>query len=184
MARSNIYGAAEAAPLKIFAIDPGSQKVGFSLLEVPRNKLILAKAYSVVEAGLIEAKAGTNIWERIGLIHEAAYGLICEFEPDICVLESAFMGRYAASALKLGQARGALMVAATRAKVNVGEISPAKVKELVTGNGQASKQDVSFAVKSWTGFDGTGQPFDVTDAIAVGLAFGISQAALLTEQII
>ncbi|MDD9951288.1 MAG: crossover junction endodeoxyribonuclease RuvC [Zetaproteobacteria bacterium] len=166
-----------AAPLKIFAIDPGSRKVGFGLLTVPRHKLLSARAYRVHEAGLIEARAEVEIWERIGLIHQAAFELISEFKPDICVLESAFMGQFAASALKLGQARGALIVAATRAKVKVGEISPAKVKELVAGHGRASKSEVSLAVKEWTGFDGGTHPYDVTDAIAIGLAFGVLHAS-------
>ena len=107
-------------------------------------------------------------------MHEALHSMIARLKPDICVIEHAFFGINAQSALKLGQARGALISAIARYDLPLVELAPTEVKKLITGSGRASKQLVSDSLKSLIGFQPGKLPFDTTDAVAIALSYGVS----------
>jgi crossover junction endodeoxyribonuclease RuvC len=99
--------------------------------------------------------------------------LIDELKPDICVLEKAFFGANAASALKLGEVRGALIAACGSRSVTVVELAPTKVKKIVAGNGRATKEDVCRSLETLLEFNRGSMPLDATDALALAFATGL-----------
>ena len=95
--------------------------------------------------------------------------IINQYHPDEFAIETAFYGKNAQSALKIGHARGVSILAAVNYQIPTTEYSPREVKKAVTGNGAASKQQVQFMVKSQLKLRETPKYFDVSDALAVAL---------------
>ena len=164
--------------LRILGIDPGTRLIGFGLLECARVVSIQSKDYRVIDAGVLRTDPKSSTFSRVGAIHQAMYELAIELKPTLCVIESAFFGCNPQSALKLGQARGALMAAMSRCAVPVKEIAPTKVKKIITGHGHGDKEAISLALKRLLKFQKGRLPFDVTDALAIALSYGISGESL------
>jgi crossover junction endodeoxyribonuclease RuvC len=160
----------------ILGIDPGSRIVGFAVLRGKIARPRMPRDFEVVDAGVIKAKAELSVPERLGLIHEAVHGLAGELAPTHCAIEKAFHGINAASAIKLGEARGAILAAVRRHGLSIFEITPAEVKRTIACKGSASKEDVCRAVTALLGFDRGKLPFDATDAVAIALACGLNIA--------
>lgn len=158
----------------ILGIDPGSLRTGYAFLETSLARPRSPRDFRVVDAGVLRISAAHAHGERIALLHEAVYGLMREHAPSVCVIEKAFCDKNVSSALKLGELRGAYICAASRAAVRVEEITPAEVKKTIAGSGRADKEQVSRAVRALTGFERGTLPHDVTDALAIGLCFGLS----------
>jgi len=123
---------------------------------------------------VIKANLELSFGERIGLLHEALYDLVVEWKPDLVIMEDAFFGANARSALKLGMARGALLAAVSRTGLPVKEVSPTHVKKTVTGSGAADKEKISLALKALIGFERGNLPYDATDALAIALCYGVT----------
>jgi crossover junction endodeoxyribonuclease RuvC len=155
---------------RIIGIDPGSRVVGFAVIEAKILCPRTPRDYRVIEAGVMQAKLQQTLPERLGALHDALYSLIVDIEPDVCTIEKAFYGVNASSALKLGEARGALIAAIRRFGSPIYEITPAQVKRLVGGHGAASKDDVAHGLKALLGFNRGALPADASDAVAVALA--------------
>jgi crossover junction endodeoxyribonuclease RuvC len=160
--------------MRILGIDPGSLVVGYACVTVPARLPVSVKNISINDAGVMRAPAKKSHAQRIGMLHEALYALISKHEPHILVIEKAFTGINMSSALKLGEARGALITAAQRHRLDVSEITPSQVKKSIVGNGQATKEQVSETLRILCGFDRGSLPFDATDALAIALTFGLS----------
>lgn len=158
----------------ILGIDPGSRVVGFAILRARVARPRMPRDFEVFDAGVIKAKDGLSVPERLGLIHEAVHVLASEVSPTHCAIEKAFHGVNAASAIKLGEARGAIVAAARRHKLPIFEITPAEVKRTIACTGAASKEDVCRAVTNLLGFERGKLPFDATDAVAIALACGLN----------
>lgn len=124
---------------RILGIDPGSRLTGFGLIDIQRG------GARYVESGVIRVPPGA-LDARLGTIFNGISELLAEFRPDAVAIESVFVQRNVASALKLGQARGAAIVAAAVAGVPVSEYSPAEIKQRVVGNGRAGKEQVQYMV--------------------------------------
>lgn len=107
--------------------------------------------------------------ERLRLIHDSIRDIITRFRPDEVAVETAFYGKNAQSALKLGQARGVAILAAVSHELPIAEYSPREVKKAVVGSGTASKQQVRYMITSMFGNAGIPAGFDATDALAVAL---------------
>lgn len=155
---------ASTKPRIVLGIDPGSRIVGFGCL----RSFGVGKS-EIVDAGVIRVDTSLSQADRLGALHEAMYELVERLQPDLCVIERPFFGVNAASALKLGEARGALMSAVNRLGVAIAEITPAEVKRKIAGGGAADKEGVSRAVEMFLGFERGRMPFDVTDALAIAL---------------
>ncbi len=169
---------AETRSWKILGIDPGSRVAGFGLLQSRTRSPVVPRDFRILEAGVIRLDVASHLSDRLGHLHDAIAGMIAEATPTICVIEKAFCGVNASSALKLGEVRGAVISAVRRQGVPVAEITPAQVKMLIAGRGQASKQEVCSAIESCLQFSRGRLPHDATDALAIALAYGISQAAI------
>ena len=146
---------------RILGIDPGSRFTGFGLIDTRRG------GAQYVESGIIRVDPGP-LDARLACIFGGVRDLIAEFQPTTVSIENVFMHRNAASALKLGQARGAAIVAAAVAGVPVAEYTPAEIKLSIVGNGRASKTQIEFMVGRLLGLT-TLPRADAADALAGAL---------------
>jgi len=141
-------------------IDPGSRVTGWALVEARGVDL------RVLAAGVAAPRAG-ELAARLGLIAEQLEGLIAQWAPQSVAIERAFVGRNVASALRLGEIRGAVLAVAGRSRLPVVDYPPATVKLAVAGSGVAEKAAVARGVSALTG--GRFDAGDATDALAVAI---------------
>ncbi|MBI3987383.1 MAG: crossover junction endodeoxyribonuclease RuvC, partial [Lentisphaerae bacterium] len=121
----------------------------------------------VIEHGTVRTGGG-DLPLRLRSVHEAVARLIGRHSPGVVALERAFFGRNAASALRIGEARGAVMVASALAGVPVREFAPARVKRAITGSGRASKSQVAGMVVRLLSLRARPAE-DAADALAIAL---------------
>jgi len=148
----------------ILGIDPGFRTTGFGVIHLVGNKP------QYVLSGCIRV-ADKPLSERLRLIYDGIKSVILECRPDEVAIEQVFQGKNADSALKLGQARGAAIVAAAEAGLAVSEYSARQVKQAVVGTGAADKTQVQMMVCRLLNLEGVPQA-DAADAIAVALCHG------------
>jgi crossover junction endodeoxyribonuclease RuvC len=158
----------------ILGIDPGSRITGYGVINKDGRKL------TYLASGCIKAYAGTSnekdqsFSDRLQIIFAGVSELIMQFSPTLFAIEEVFMGVNPGGALKLGQARGAAIVAATNHGLPVAEYSARQIKQSVVGTGAADKNQVQHMVKSILKLPGTPQA-DAADALAVALCHAHSQ---------
>jgi crossover junction endodeoxyribonuclease RuvC len=154
--------------VRVLGIDPGSRVTGWGLVEAaPRGPRRLA-------AGVATPGAG-DAARRLGDLATCLERLLDEWQPAAVAMERAFVGRNAASALKLGEVRGALLAVAGRRGIDVVDYPPATVKIAVTGSGRAEKEQVARGVRMLLG--GGYAAGDATDALAVAICHVLHAAA-------
>lgn len=145
----------------IIGIDPGSQKMGWGIIEEASGVL------RMVDCGIIRPKA-KNFSERLGEIFVELCLVLQKYQPDEAAIENVFTCKNVMSALKLGQARGVAVGACASLGIPVKDYEPTLVKKNVTGNGRAEKSQVSFMVGRILGVkECWGE--DAGDALAVGI---------------
>lgn len=147
----------------ILGIDPGSHVTGFGVIEMNGS------AETILDFGVIRTKGAPSHQMRLKRIYECICELIEQHHPDVCAVEMPVHGNNVQSMLKLGRAQASVMLAALNRQIPVSEYSPKQVKKAVTGNGNASKEQVRYMVQSILSIDGESLQLDATDAIAVGL---------------
>ncbi len=152
--------------MRILGIDPGISCTGYAVLDQGDDG-----AVTLVELGVIKTSPSETISQRLKTIFEGVEEVIVSLEPEHLAIESVFVGRNVQSALKLGQARGVSIVAAAKAGLNVMEFSPREVKQNITGNGNATKEQVQFMVTSILKLTKVPKPNDAADAVAIALSF-------------
>ncbi len=145
----------------ILGVDPGSRKTGFGIINT------ISGRHEYVASGVIRLKNDT-LPERLKVIYQSLTEVIDEYCPQEMAIEQVFMAKSAGSALKLGQARGAAIVAAVNHDLPVAEYEAKKIKQSVVGNGGADKTQVQHMVKQLLKLSGTPQE-DAADALAVAL---------------
>jgi crossover junction endodeoxyribonuclease RuvC len=149
--------------VRIFGIDPGSERTGYGCVETDGSR------HHLVACGAITARATDPFPERLARIHHDLAALLTECRPDCVAIESLFHATNDSSALKLGHARGVAMLAAVQAGCPVIEYTPAEVKRAVVGYGRAEKHQVAQMIKLLLGLAAVPRPFDATDALAVAI---------------
>jgi crossover junction endodeoxyribonuclease RuvC len=149
--------------VKIFGIDPGSERTGYGCVESDGSR------HRVVACGAISAPRLALFPDRLLRIHDRLTTLLRECRPDAVAIESLFHAVNARSALKLGHARGVAMLAAVQAGVPVFEYTPAEIKRAVVGYGRAEKPQVQHMVKLLLGLAAPPSPHDAADALAVAI---------------
>lgn len=155
----------------ILGIDPGSRKTGFGIINV------LGAKSEYVTSGVIRIP-DVPLPERLKVIFTSLSQIIEQYCPAEMAIESVFMGKSAGSALKLGQARGAAIVAAVAKDMPVSEYEARKVKQAVVGSGAADKLQVQHMVKTLLRLPATPQE-DAADALAVALCHANNQQHLI-----
>ena len=156
----------------ILGIDPGSRITGYGFVRYRANR------FEYLGSGCVRLPDG-GLPERLDLIFKAVSQLIEQFAPDQFAIEEVFVAKNAGSALKLGQARGAAIVAATSAGIPVYEYSARKVKQAVVGKGGADKSQVQHMVKHILKLPGMPQA-DAADALAIAICHSHMRHALST----
>ncbi len=121
----------------IIGIDPGTHIMGYGVIRIVDNKPFL------VAMGVIELSKFENHYLRLRRIYERVRGLIEQYNPDELAIEAPFFGKNVQSMLKLGRAQGVAMAAALSHEIPICEYAPLKIKMAITGNGQASKEQVA-----------------------------------------
>lgn len=147
----------------ILGIDPGTVVMGYGLVHIQNNKL------SLISLGVIKLDKYAEHSDRLKKIFERVVGLIEEYKPDELAIEAPFFGKNVQSMLKLGRAQGVAIAAALSKNIPMVEYSPKKIKMSVTGNGNASKEQVSAMLQNLLNFKNTEEYLDATDALAAAV---------------
>ena len=147
----------------ILGIDPGTLLMGYGIIEVCNNKITLK------EMDVLKLSGKKDNHERLQLIHQKIVWLIEVHHPDEFAIEAPFFGKNVQSMLKLGRAQGVAIAAAMSANLSVTEYSPKKVKQSITGNGNAGKEQVWKMVQRILLIETKPKHFDSTDALAVAI---------------
>ena len=152
-------------PFKIIlGIDPGTLMMGYGIIEVHGNSIIHVKEMNVLK---LSGKKDNH--ERLQLIHKKILCLIEEHQPNEFAIEAPFFGKNVQSMLKLGRAQGVAIAAAMSSNLSVTEYSPKKVKQSITGNGNADKEQVWKMLQRILLIDERPKHYDATDALAVAI---------------
>ena len=157
----------------ILGIDPGTVVMGYAIIEVNGDKI------SVLTMDVLKLAAVKDIYERLEMIHTKVNALIIEYKPQTFAIEAPFFGKNIQSMLKLGRAQGVAIAAAMQSKILVTEYSPKKVKQSITGNGNAAKEQVWKMLQRVLNIEEEPKYFDATDALAVALCHHYQTTSVL-----
>jgi crossover junction endodeoxyribonuclease RuvC len=148
---------------RILGVDPGTVKMGYALLEINGSHM------KSVDIGVIFLDALSDHPTRLLKILERLQSIIITYKPTIMAVEAPFYAKNVQSMLKLGRAQGVAIAVGMDKGLDIFEYSPRKIKQSVTGNGNASKEQVAFLLQSQLKVDLAGQLLDATDALAVAV---------------
>ena len=151
-----------AEVLRVLGIDPGSRITGYGVVDLHGNKI------RHVASGTVSPSPKQDMTERLKIIHEGFVEVIAEYQPTVGAIESIFAAKNVQSALKLGQARGVLLLAMAQAGLSVTEFAPTHVKRAVVGVGRADKGQVQHMIKMLLGLPKMASQ-DASDALAVAI---------------
>ncbi len=147
----------------ILGIDPGTNIMGYGLIKVENTRMDLI-TLGVIKLGAFEGQA-----LKLRRIFERVLSLVDQYHPDEVALEAPFFGKNVQSMLKLGRAQGVAMAAALFRDVPIVEYSPRKIKQAITGNGNATKEQVALMLARVLPVDSDPQYFDATDGLAAAV---------------
>ena len=159
----------------ILGIDPGTTVLGYGLIHVKQNKL------SLVNFGIIQLSKLPTHPDKLKRIFDRLDGLIREFKPDEMAIEAPFFGKNVQSMLKLGRAQGVAIASAMQAGISATEYSPKKIKQSITGNGNATKEQVWKMLQQILTFKDEPEFLDATDAVAVALCHYYQTSTVLGD---
>lgn len=148
--------------MRILGIDPGLQKTGWGIIEMQQNRL------TFLACGLVRTQTELPLYARLAEIDVGLAAVIASWRPMVAAVEETFMNNNAASALKLGQARGVAMLAPARAGLEVFEYSANHVKKSVVGTGHAAKAQIGLMVRTLLPKSGK-VGADEADALAIAI---------------
>lgn len=148
---------------KILGVDPGTNILGYAFIKVIDKTVLLESM------GIIWLKKYNDPYTKLQKIHERMTAMIQMFEPDEMGIEAPFYGKNVQSMLKLGRAQGVVIATAMSHGVEVCEYSPKKIKQSITGNGNASKEQVAAMVMNMLKIKELPKYNDSTDALGVAM---------------
>lgn len=149
--------------MRILGVDPGTRIVGYGVVDINGNRL------QPVASGVIRTTSGAEIPLRLQEIWNGIREVIRRTSPDVAAVESVFHGRNTQSLIKIGEARGVILLAVAAEGIEVRSLTPAEVKKAVTGRGNARKEQVREMVRVILGTAIEAETDDVTDAMAVAI---------------
>ena len=151
--------------MRIMGIDPGTLRCGYGIVDLK------AGASRAIDYGVVRPGRNKSLPQRLRLIHEGLSTLIEKYEPEVAAVEGAFYGANAKTAIKIGEARGVVLLAVSSAELEIVEYPPATVKKAVVGNGNAHKSQVQQMVKLELSLPEIPTPDDAADALALALCY-------------
>ena len=147
----------------ILGIDPGTNIMGYGLVHVKGTKIEL------IVMGVLRLEKVTDPALKLKKIFERVVSLIDEYKPDELAIEAPFFGKNVQSMLKLGRAQGVAIAGALSRDLTINEYSPKKIKQSITGSGNASKEQVAAMLKTLLNFKETPEFLDATDGLAAAV---------------
>ena len=147
----------------ILGIDPGTRFLGYGLLRITTDKV------TVLQYGVLNLTKYTTQGAKFLKIHERVLGILEEFLPDEIAIESPFFGKNVQSMLKLGRVQGMVMSLAFSKSIPIAEYEPKKIKQSVSGNGNASKEQVAKMVEIIGNIKLDAKMHDATDALGIAI---------------
>jgi len=162
--RDHLIPSAEPLTSIVLGIDPGTAVTGFGVVERRTNSDL-----RLVECGVIRTSAGRPLPSRIRDIYEGVAELIERHRPVAISVEDVFVGKNTRTALSLGHARGAILLAAALRDLTICEYTAVEIKKAVTGTGRATKDQVGFMVQQQLRLKSAPAPADAADGVAAAL---------------
>jgi len=147
----------------ILGVDPGTAVTGYGIIQVRGS------AITLIKHGVIETGKGDDHPMKLKVIFEGILAIIDAFNPDELAIEAPFFGKNVQSMLKLGRAQGVSMAAALYRNIPITEYSPKKIKQAITGNGNASKEQVAAMLQQLLKFKNDAAFLDATDGLAAAV---------------
>ena len=157
----------------ILGIDPGTMAMGYGLITVKGNTV------SLLELGVLKPGKIKDSYKKLQLIFNTVSGLITKYQPTDFAIEAPFFGKNVQSMLKLGRAQGVAIAAAMRHGLEVTEYSPKKIKQSITGNGNADKAQVWKMLQRLLSIKENPKSYDATDALAVAMCHHFQSSSVL-----
>lgn len=159
----------------ILGIDPGTVVMGYGLIGIEQHQPKL------IEMDVLKLTKYKDVYIRLQLIHEKVKEIIEQYHPTDFAIEAPFFGKNVQSMLKLGRAQGVAIATAMSAGLGVTEYSPKKVKQSVTGNGNADKEQVLKMMQHYLQFKAKPKYYDATDALSVALCHHFQTSNVLLK---
>ena len=156
----------------IMGVDPGTQVTGYGLI------LTDGITMELVAIGCIRTEKFDDHYDRLQCIFDRILEIIIAYKPQILAIEAPFFGKNVQSMLKLGRAQGMAIAAALSQKIPVQEYSPKKIKQSITGNGNAAKEQVAAMLGHILKTDALPKQLDATDGLAVAVCHHFSNFGL------
>lgn len=147
----------------IIGVDPGTIITGYGIIKIEGN------GFSPLDYGCIRPPSSMKLTDRYLIIHNSIGELLDKYYPDVLVVEAQYVHKNVQSAIKLGMARGVIMLAAKSRKMPVYEYYPTQAKLAVVGTGKASKAQVQAMTKSLLKLSAIPEPEDAADALALAI---------------
>lgn len=148
-------------------IDPGTGRLGFSVIEFTKGK-----DSKIIDAGVITTPAHTPLPERLEDIYNSLSEIIRQTKPEVMAIEKLFFTRNITTAISVAEARGVAELVAQQAKLQIAEYTPLQIKQSMTGYGRADKKQVQEMVRRELKLDQVPKPDDAADALAAALTHG------------
>lgn len=149
--------------MKVLGIDPGSETLGWGVVEGSGLK------YQLIDYGTVKSSPKETFSKRLLKIYDGVEAVIKEFQPDVISVEEAFYANNVKVALKLGQVRGVVLLCGEKAKLEVAEYAPRLIKQTVVGYGNAEKHQVQEMVRVLLRMQKVPEPHDAADALAIAI---------------
>ena len=151
--------------MRIIGIDPGLLCTGFGILDASNNN------FNIIDYGVIKTNSKDPLNIRLKTIYEDLKQIIKKYKPSVMSIEQIFYGKNVKAALLLGHARGIPMLLSANNGLPLFEFSARKIKQSLTGNGNATKEQVQFMVKNLLLMDKIPEPIDASDALAIAICY-------------
>ncbi|OJW71733.1 MULTISPECIES: crossover junction endodeoxyribonuclease RuvC [unclassified Spirosoma] len=156
----------------ILGVDPGTQVAGYGIISVAGGNM------TMIQYGVVQLSKYSTYQLKLQKLYETILRLIDEYHPDEMAIEDPFFGKNVQAMLKLGRAQGVVMAAALSRNIPIVEYAPRRIKQSVTGNGNATKDQVAHMVGHLLNQQLDPQFFDATDALAIAVCHHFHANAL------
>jgi crossover junction endodeoxyribonuclease RuvC len=156
--------------LTIIGVDPGYAILGYGVIEYRSSR------HRLIAFGTVETEKEMPLPFRLKKIYDGLTEIIEKYEPDVCSIEELYFNSNQKTAIKVGEARGAAILACAQAGLSVYEYTPLQIKQALTGYGRADKHQVQEMVRQILGLERTPRPDDAADAVAAAICHANSSA--------
>ncbi len=159
---------------RILGLDPGLQNTGWGVIDCSGS------SFAFVAAGIIHSAPDKTLAERLAELHTGVAAVVSEFNPEETAIEETFVNKNPNSTLKLGQARGAIILVPALQKIPVFEYAPNQIKKMVVGSGHAEKRQVDMMVHTMLkGVQNYKIGPDAADALAIAMCHGYMRTSVI-----